>query len=161
MLWRENKKYSSSQTIILLYHRVARIESDPWSLCITPEHFAEHLEVLRRHFPIKLTQTQLLKLLLNRSGCSVAITFDDGYADNFSEAVPQLKRYGIPATFFIATGYVGATREVWWDELSSFRPLRGSGQLNLPPLIESILCDWIVNPSQHRSIFRCTISCSL
>ena len=106
-----------SQAIILLYHRVARIESDPWSLCVTPEHFAEHLEVLRRHFPIKLTQAQSLRLLLNRGRCSVAITFDDGYADNFSEAAPLLKRYGIPATFFIATGYVEAIREFWWDEL--------------------------------------------
>ena len=140
-----------SQAIILLYHRVARIESDPWSLCVTPEHFAEHLEVLRRHFPIKLTQARSLRLLLNHSGCSVAITFDDGYADNFSEAVPLLKRYGIPATFFIATGYVGATREFWWDELEKVvfqtTPWLGPVELTTPDGTHSLRLDCESEPT--------------
>ena len=45
------------------------------------------------------------------------ITFDDGYADNLYEAAPLLERFGIPATFFIVSGYVGGSREFWWDEL--------------------------------------------
>ena len=43
-----------SRQMILLYHRISRVDSDPWSLCITPEHFTEHLNVLRRYSPIKL-----------------------------------------------------------------------------------------------------------
>jgi hypothetical protein len=38
---------------------------------------------------------------------SVLVTFDDGYRDNLTNALPLLVRYGIRATFFIATGYVG------------------------------------------------------
>jgi peptidoglycan/xylan/chitin deacetylase (PgdA/CDA1 family) len=104
-----------SRCLILLYHRVARIPSDPWSLCLTPEHFAEHLEVLRKYRRVRLDR-------LNPGWSfgeklTVAVTFDDGYADNLHEAKPLLARYSTPATFFIATGSIGETREFWWDEL--------------------------------------------
>jgi peptidoglycan/xylan/chitin deacetylase (PgdA/CDA1 family) len=47
----------------------------------------------------------------------VAITFDDGYADNLYQARPLLERYDTPATFLLTTGYTGGKREFWWDEL--------------------------------------------
>jgi peptidoglycan/xylan/chitin deacetylase (PgdA/CDA1 family) len=48
---------------------------------------------------------------------SVVVTFDDGYADNLHNAKPFLERYDIPATIFLATGYIGHEREGWWNEL--------------------------------------------
>lgn len=106
------------QALILLYHRVAEESSDPWSLCVTPQHFAEHLEVLRRHtHPMHLQQ---LTQALQDGKCShrsVVITFDDGYADNLHNAKPLLERYDIPATVFVTTGGGGHEREFWWDEL--------------------------------------------
>lgn len=108
-----------ARRMILLYHRVARAESDPWSLCVTPEHFAEHLEVIRKHSAVPLAQIQSSGRRFGSRGCSVAITFDDGYADNFTQAAPLLDRYGVPATFFIVSGYVGGNREFWWDELEN------------------------------------------
>jgi peptidoglycan/xylan/chitin deacetylase (PgdA/CDA1 family) len=47
------------------------------------------------------------------------LTFDDGYADNLFEALPRLERWRVPATFFLTTGYVGAAREFWWDEIEA------------------------------------------
>ena len=41
---------------------------------------------------------------------AAAITFDDGYADNATNALPALKRAGLPATFFVATGYLDGGR---------------------------------------------------
>jgi peptidoglycan/xylan/chitin deacetylase (PgdA/CDA1 family) len=110
-------RHFRSRDLILLYHRIARIDSDPWSLCVTPEHFSEHLEVLRKHRPIRLDQVKPSGWQGIGGRSSVAITFDDGYADNLYEAKRLLERYDIPATFFIATGYIGAAREFWWDEL--------------------------------------------
>lgn len=47
---------------------------------------------------------------------AASITFDDGYADNFTNAVPILRQYGLHATFFIATGFVNGGR-MWNDTL--------------------------------------------
>ena len=104
-----------SRSIILMYHRVARIGFDPWSLCVTPEHFAEHLEVLRRFHRVRLDR--MSPGSFPRKRVSVAITFDDGYADNLYEAKRLLARFDTPATFFITTGAIGEDREFWWDEL--------------------------------------------
>src|SRR5690606_36408110 len=108
------------QALILLYHRVTTLENDPWSLAVTPEHFAEHMEVLRRYtYPLPLRDlVQRVRTGRFPEG-SVAITFDDGYRDNLYAAKPLLERHEIPATVFIATGYTGREREFWWDELEA------------------------------------------
>ena len=49
----------------------------------------------------------------------VAITFDDGYADNLHNALPLLERYGAPATVFLATAWIGRAEQFWWDRLSA------------------------------------------
>ncbi len=97
----------SRHPVILRYHRVADLESDPHGLAVAPGFFAEHLEVLRgRYHPLALRA--LVGAL--RSGSlpphAVVLTFDDGYADNLDVARPQLERQDIPATVFITTGYV-------------------------------------------------------
>jgi peptidoglycan/xylan/chitin deacetylase (PgdA/CDA1 family) len=46
------------------------------------------------------------------------ITFDDGYRDNFTAAFPILKAAGVPAVFFIPTGFVGTSQVPWWDEIA-------------------------------------------
>jgi peptidoglycan/xylan/chitin deacetylase (PgdA/CDA1 family) len=101
---------------ILLYHRVTRLARDPMMLSVTPEHFREHLEVLRRRAHV----CSLLDIHRNRRAPppgTIAITFDDGYADNLLEAAPVLERFDMPATVFIATGLLGTQQEFWWDDL--------------------------------------------
>jgi peptidoglycan/xylan/chitin deacetylase (PgdA/CDA1 family) len=49
---------------------------------------------------------------------AVAVTFDDGYVDNLREASPRLASARVPATLFLATGFVGQRYEYWWDELA-------------------------------------------
>lgn len=105
-----------SKILVLLYHRIAREASDPWSLCVTPEHFAEHLEALQRFRRMTLEEVEPDGFPL-RPGAAVVVTFDDGYSDNYRVAAPLLRRYDTPATFFITSGYLGATREYWWDQL--------------------------------------------
>jgi len=102
---------------ILLYHRISEPESDPWHLCVSPRHFAEQLEVMRRHSRV----VPLARMVSDLAGGAdvrgtLALTFDDGYADNLG-ARSQLESCGAAATVFITTGYVGGQREFWWDEL--------------------------------------------
>ena len=109
---------SEGRVLILLYHRVAKLKSDPWGLAVTPRRFDEHLEVLRQHAkPVRLRE--LSRGL--RDGVlperAVVVTFDDGYADNLHNAKPLLERHDVPATVFVVSGFVGRKREFWWDEL--------------------------------------------
>ena len=101
-----------------MYHRIANPESDVWEITVTPERFEEQLQVLQ-----KLGNVVPLQQLVNglKSGRlpknSIAITFDDGYIDNFTVAKPLLEKYGLPATFFITSMNIGSEKEFWWDEL--------------------------------------------
>ena len=105
--------------LILYYHRVARLDVDPFQQAISPELFKQHLEVICQYaHPISL-DCLVRSLPSGRLPCPrlVVVTFDDGYADNLYQAQPLLEKYGVPATFFIASGYMGGQREFWWDEL--------------------------------------------
>ena len=124
----------ATKGIILMYHRVAEKDIDPWSLCVTPQHFAEQLEVVRRlTYPVSLAQL----IQFHRNGSipdrAVAVTFDDGYANNLYNAKPLLESYNLPATVFVAAGYIGKSREFWWDELDQvlLQPGRLPDQLDL------------------------------
>jgi peptidoglycan/xylan/chitin deacetylase (PgdA/CDA1 family) len=90
-------------------------------MAVTPEHFAEHLEVLRRYArPMRLRElSRALRHGNTLPDRSVIITFDDGYADNLHNGKPLLERYDVPATFFLASGYIGHERGFWWDELNA------------------------------------------
>lgn len=112
------QKKSSPKGLILMYHRVAEEDIDPWSLRVTPQHFAEHLEILRKHTqPVSLKQIAQAHREGNIPDRAAAITFDDGYANNFYQAKPLLEKYEIPATVFVTTNYFEQPREFWWDEL--------------------------------------------
>jgi peptidoglycan/xylan/chitin deacetylase (PgdA/CDA1 family) len=106
------------RAVILLYHRVAAPARDPAGLCVSPQRFAEQLEVLRRHFePWPLRRLVGGDARWPRRRRPVVVTFDDGYADNLYAARPLLERFDVPATVFVTTGPVDSRRETWWDEL--------------------------------------------
>src|SRR5262249_15981713 len=103
------------KALILMYHGVAEVGSDAWSLFVTPQHFAEDLEVLRKHGrPMRLRRLAQAFGNVSLASRSVVVTFDDGYANNLHNARPLLERYDIPATVFLTTGYLGREYEFWW-----------------------------------------------
>ncbi len=102
--------------LILGYHRIAEAATDPFGLCVSPPHFAEHLAVLQRDTqPITLQEliTGLQTQRLPKR--AVVVTLDDGYLDTLEQAKPLLERFQIPATVFVVTGYLGD--QFWWDQL--------------------------------------------
>lgn len=103
-----------------MYHRIAEPACDPWQLGVSPVRFEQQLQQLCRNWkPISLTD--LVENVKNRAirNRSVALTFDDGYVDNFTYAKPLLEQYQVPATFFITTKNCERQLPFWWDELQS------------------------------------------
>jgi peptidoglycan/xylan/chitin deacetylase (PgdA/CDA1 family) len=72
-----------------------------------------------------------------RATGKVAVTFDDGYEDNFRVAFPILQRFSAPACIFLVTGLVGRPEALWWDRigLSLFAYWRSGAARPLPPTL--------------------------
>lgn len=110
---------------ILMYHRVADVRCDPWGLAVHPERFAEQMAVLARQrtpLPMDAFVARLQGGTL--PAAAVAVTFDDGYADNLHAALPVLRAAGVPATLFVASAAIGSPHGFWWDELAHMLLLR-------------------------------------
>ncbi len=127
-------RYLSSQVVILLYHRVVELGSDPQWLSVSPERFAEHLQIIRSRYPVMSLRSLVDRMMSgNLPRRAVVITFDDGYADNFYMAKPLLEQYEIPATVFVTAGSVGKSEEFWWDDLDRILLQPGT----LPAMIQA------------------------
>jgi peptidoglycan/xylan/chitin deacetylase (PgdA/CDA1 family) len=114
------KRAYRAQAAILTYHRIGYTQCDPWQLVVSPECFEQQLQVLRKEWNVitldNLVQQIKEKRLKHRS---VAITFDDGYIDNYQIAQHLLKKYKLPATFYIPSQSLNTHDEYWWDELEN------------------------------------------
>jgi peptidoglycan/xylan/chitin deacetylase (PgdA/CDA1 family) len=105
--------------VILMYHSVddRRGRSDAWALSVSPDNFASQVEALvsqRTVVPLEDLARCVRAGRIPRG--LVAITFDDGYANNATAAKPVLERYGAPATLFYMTA-AADTASFWWDRL--------------------------------------------
>lgn len=101
--------------VILAFHRVNdRTAGD--GLTCGVALFEAYCRFLARYYSVRRLSELIDTIAARRgSGCDVAITFDDGYADNYERAAPLLERYGLPATFYIVTGFVGTAYVPFWD----------------------------------------------
>ena len=117
-----NKELQLSSTLpcikTLMYHRIDTAQTNPWSICVSLNYFEEQIKFLKNNFNV-ISSDGLIKQVTTDSICgdSICITFDDGYADNYTNAKPILEKYNCPATFFIPTAFIGSAIPFWWDEL--------------------------------------------
>lgn len=110
-----------------MYHCITEESRDPWAICISPKSFDEQMAVLAGARAAVDLADFAGGNAYTRDGGKLAVTFDDGYVDNLTAALPVLERYEIPATVFVIGNAVGRTREFWWDALE--RAVLGSGPL--------------------------------
>jgi peptidoglycan/xylan/chitin deacetylase (PgdA/CDA1 family) len=103
-------------SVILLYHRVAEGFPDPWSLCVSPANFAEQMAVLAAR-GVRPLDGLLEDVAQDRRPRTAVVTFDDGYEDFATAALPVLRAHDVPATLFVATATLRSGGEFWWDEL--------------------------------------------
>jgi peptidoglycan/xylan/chitin deacetylase (PgdA/CDA1 family) len=121
-----------SGVLSLNYHRIGSgaasvFDRGLWSA--DEDGFDAHVRFLCSHFDV-VAPPDLDLILKRRRGRHVLITFDDGYRDNYTAALPILKRYGARATFFVATGFVDHPALPWWDEIAWM--VRSSTKAGLP-----------------------------
>lgn len=101
--------------VVVLFHRVDdTIPPNPISCTTT--FFRHFCAMARRHFDV-VGLGDLLDRIDRGDDVEgrMAITFDDGYADNLVNAAPILMDFGLPACFFISTDFIGSDRIPWWD----------------------------------------------
>lgn len=147
---RRLKRRYTPKSLILMYHRIAEVNSDPWVLSVSPRHFAEHLEILRKK-GYSVSLQQLVSFLHDGDlpQRSAVITFDDGYADNLHIAKPLLESYEVPVTFFITTGYIGQERELWSDELNRLLLQPGTLPEELTLTVNGSIYQWKLHKAAH------------
>jgi peptidoglycan/xylan/chitin deacetylase (PgdA/CDA1 family) len=114
--------------IILMYHYVRSVDAaiDPlgYDLSVTPELFDQHMAWLASNGYTGIRADMLLRCVRREIACPpkpIGITFDDGYADAYSAALPILQRYGFTATFYIVNSFVGQPPYMNWDQLAVLR----------------------------------------
>jgi peptidoglycan/xylan/chitin deacetylase (PgdA/CDA1 family) len=103
---------------ILTYHRV-NDDGDPFFPAVPTRIFAQHMAYIAETCRV-LTVEDLVERMgrgeLPRD--AIAITFDDGYRDTLTHAAPVLARLGVPATIFLATGFIGTGEIPWVDRVA-------------------------------------------
>jgi peptidoglycan/xylan/chitin deacetylase (PgdA/CDA1 family) len=102
-------------TLILCYHRVAEGVEDPFHLCVHPDNFAAHLEEMAR----SREPSTLADVSIPSRRPRVVVTFDDGYRDNLTNALPIAESKGVPITVFVTSGVLGNRNGLWWDRLGT------------------------------------------
>lgn len=104
---------------VLGYHNVEPTWRFPAAPGSGARIFARQLQFLRRTTNIVPLEWALQKLDAGRPlpARAVAITFDDGYRDNLTLAVPLLERLKIPATIFLVPGFLSGQVHAWWERL--------------------------------------------
>lgn len=102
-LWR-----GRDRLLVLTYHRVLPAPDVMYPTAPDAAGFRRAMRTLAEDFTVlPLAEGLRLQAAGRLPARSVAVTFDDGFADNATEALPVLREFGLPATFFIATGYLG------------------------------------------------------
>jgi len=117
------RRMNRHKLLVIYYHRVVGnsevVDKNLSGMFVREDAFEEQLRLLKRDY-VPITEMQLADY--QRGGASlpdysVLITFDDGYKDNFTRAYPLLKKYDIPWTIFVATGYINKELLPWFDIL--------------------------------------------
>ncbi|AWW39505.1 polysaccharide deacetylase [Streptomyces sp. AS58] len=107
---------------VAMYHSVGDCSDDPYRITVTPERLDRQLAWLRRRGLRGVSVADLLAARARGQGRDlVGLTFDDGYADFVTAALPLLRRWNCGATLFVLPGRFGGDNA--WDPLGPRKPL--------------------------------------
>jgi peptidoglycan/xylan/chitin deacetylase (PgdA/CDA1 family) len=100
-----------------MYHGIDQTENTRFNVrFFSANNFERHLLFYKKHFNIISLEDYFEDRNLDRHRLNIAITFDDGYRNNFTLARPLLERHEVPATFFV-TGLNAVSENILWADL--------------------------------------------
>lgn len=105
---------------VLMYHSIDYVTDKKDKITVSPEVFAKQMKFLHDHKYNIVTLSEAVSYIRDRKrppARTLAITFDDGYENNYKYAYPALKKYNIPATIFVITDKVGSKDFLTWDQI--------------------------------------------
>ena len=150
---------------VLMYHRIlpiddARYAPEEPGMIVTPSSFRQQLQLLKRHFELLPLSEWVAR---GRAGKALpqracAITFDDGWRDNYEYALPILQEEQVPATVFAVAEMIGTNRQFWPNRL--MRALTAAGaerQRHFPWLPE--LADYTGQALSREQAARVVAGC--
>jgi peptidoglycan/xylan/chitin deacetylase (PgdA/CDA1 family) len=106
----------SNAAIIVAFHRV-NDDTPQDGLTCGVRKFEQYCEFFRKYFHVVRFTDIVERLQSGRKlDRCLAISFDDGYLDNYTNARPILKRLNLPATFFVTTNFIGSNTVAFWDQ---------------------------------------------
>ena len=134
---------------ILIFHRVLESKDFMRPVELTSKEFDKKMQLIAKHFnPVSLSAAVdgLKKGCLPKR--PICVTFDDGYKDNAEVAYPILKKWNIPATFFVASGFLNDGR-MWNDTIMEVLKIYPKDKLNLTDL--ELGC-YSLQSARHRAV---------
>jgi peptidoglycan/xylan/chitin deacetylase (PgdA/CDA1 family) len=104
--------------LIFMFHGVAE-QPSPYRYQVSRDHFEQFCDLVADAYDVlPLDELESRRRAGSLPARAVAITFDDGYADNHDVAWPILKRHGLPATVFVTTSAIGGEKLLWFHRLA-------------------------------------------
>lgn len=152
------RRRQADRLLILCYHRVFR---DPLAMAdyffpgmvISEAMFEQQVRCLAENYQVISLHEAVDRLKSGRraGGPSVVITFDDGYLDNYLCAYPILRKYHLPATFFLVSGFIGGDSLLWFDKMAHI--LRHAGDR---PEVRALLHEHLPAEAADRAVAALT-----
>jgi len=147
--------HASGSLLVLTYHRVLPRDFGELSIVepgmfVFEDTFESHLDMLNREFDVVdladwITRAGAEEDLPKRA---CAITFDDGWHDNYEFAYPLLKRFSTPATIFLVAGMAGTSRQFWPERLA--RLVRASDDSS--PYLRNQAGRWLTDLASREKV---------
>ena len=109
---------------ILCFHRIlpdsqidAKLNPNLIGLCYSEHNFDSLIFWISRNYKVVTLDQLILHLDSKSKEFVVCITFDDGYKDNLTYALPILEKYNVPATIYVTTNFIEKDTMIWWFEI--------------------------------------------